>query len=326
MYRNRYTHKNIKLLYYLKGVYLEVLTNTNMQFSIAKELAALTTKELETVKTRLKYYCNIDQEFSLTDCTIPIHQLKRPKRTTTYYFDLIEYTRYFNTNLKLKYLFGDIVEIPELPTLVKSRPILGPNENSILFKFNKIRHFTFTDDRKGWATKKDALIGRANVKQEHRRAFYRKYFEHPLCDLGQINKNTTHDQWYKPKITIKDHLKYKFILCLEGNDVASNLKWVMSSNSLAVMPKPKFETWFMEGHLKPNEHYVAIKDDYSDLEERLEYYLSKPQAAIELTQHANAYVRSFRNAKIENVLCYLVLEKYFVKSGQMKPLSQEFYN
>ena len=40
--------------------------------------------------------------------------------------------------------------------------------------------------------------------------------------------------------------KHKFILCIEGNDVASNLKWVMSSNSVAVMPKPKFESWFME--------------------------------------------------------------------------------
>ena len=50
-------------------------------------------------------------------------------------------------------------------------------------------------------------------------------------------------------MTINEQLHYKFILCSEGNDVASNLKWVMSSNSIAVMPKPKFETWFMEGIL-----------------------------------------------------------------------------
>ena len=40
------------------------------------------------------------------------------------------------------------------------------------------------------------------------------------------------------KVSIDYHLKHKFILCIEGNDVASNLKWVMSSNSVAVMPKP----------------------------------------------------------------------------------------
>ena len=41
----------------------------------------------------------------------------------------------------------------------------------------------------------------------------------------------------------------------------------MSSNSVAVMPKPKYESWFMEGKLIPDYHYVLIKDDYSDFEE-----------------------------------------------------------
>ena len=41
-----------------------------------------------------------------------------------------------------------------------------------------------------------------------------------------------------PKKTIREHLDYKFIMALEGNDVASNLKWVMSSNSIAVMTRP----------------------------------------------------------------------------------------
>jgi len=72
-------------------------------------------------------------------------------------------------------------------------------------------------------------------------------------------------------MTIDEQLEYKFILSLEGNDVATNLKWIMSSNSLAFMPRPKYETWFMEGNLVPNHHYILIKDDYSDLEERLKY-------------------------------------------------------
>ena len=32
---------------------------------------------------------------------------------------------------------------------------------------------------------------------------------------------------------------------------------------VAVMPKPKYESWFMEGKLIPNYHYILIKDDYS---------------------------------------------------------------
>ena len=53
------------------------------------------------------------------------------------------------------------------------------------------------------------------------------------------------------------------ILKKEGVDVATNLKWVMSSNSIAVMPRPKIESWFMENKLIPEKHYIEIKEDLS---------------------------------------------------------------
>jgi len=112
-------------------------------------------------------------------------------------------------------------------------------------------------------------------------------------------------------MTIKQHLDYKFILCLEGNDVASNLKWVMSSNSVAVMTRPTCETWFMEGRLIANYHYIAIKDDFSDLEEKLNYYINHPEEAKAISRHANEYVKQFRNNKREDLISLLVLKKYF---------------
>jgi spore maturation protein CgeB len=90
----------------------------------------------------------------------------------------------------------------------------------------------------------------------------------------------------------------------------------MSSNSLAVMPRPKYETWFMEGTLVPNDHYVLIKDDFSDLEERLTYYIENPEEAIEIARNANEYVNQFRNKKREDVISLLVLDKYFRETGQ----------
>src|SRR5690606_29582030 len=93
--------------------------------------------------------------------------------------------------------------------------------------------------------------------------------------------------WLTEKLSIDAHLDYKFILALEGNDVATNLKWVMSSNSLAVMPIPKFETWFMESTLIPDFHYVCIKDDYSDLEEKLKHYIQHPNEALKIIANAH---------------------------------------
>lgn len=100
-------------------------------------------------------------------------------------------------------------------------------------------------------------------------------------------------------------------MALEGNDVASNLKWVMSSNSIAIMPRPVYETWFMEGMLKPDYHYIEVKPDFSDLEEKMDYYTAHPEAAQAIIDHAHEYVEQFKDSKREDIISLLVLDKYF---------------
>ena len=180
-----------------------------------------------------------------------------------------------------------------------------------------MRHYKFRRDGIPFTAKKDMLIGRGVFRQENRVRFMEKYFGHRLCDLGQINTDTDHKEWIAEKLSIEDHFKYKFILSLEGYDVATNLKWIMNSNSLAVMPKPRFETWFMEGKLIPNVHYIEIKDDFSDLEERLTYYTSHADECLEIIRNAKAYVQPFLEDKHEELISLKVLEKYFRCTGQI---------
>ena len=111
-------------------------------------------------------------------------------------------------------------------------------------------------------------------------------------------------------MSIYDQLQYKFILSIEGVDVATNLKWVMSSNSLCFMPAPKFETWFMEGKLIPNYHYVLIKDDYSNLLEKRYYYLKHEKEALIIINNANLWVTQFTNSKNEKTLSINILEQF----------------
>ena len=120
-----------------------------------------------------------------------------------------------------------------------------------------------------------------------------------------------------PFMTISDQLQNKFIFSIEGNDVATNVKWSMSSNSLLVMAKPKYETWFMEGRLVPSVHYVEVKDDYSDLEEKIDYYLTHPSEAEEIINNAKQYVAQFQDASVEDWLGLKVLERYLQQSGQL---------
>ncbi|MGR3789854.1 glycosyltransferase [Flavobacterium sp. TN-1] len=106
-------------------------------------------------------------------------------------------------------------------------------------------------------------------------------------------------------------------MALEGNDVASNLKWVMSSNSIAVMPKPTYETWFMEGKLIPDFHYIEVNADFSNLEEKINYYIENPSEAIQIIKNANTYCKQFYDSKREKLIGLLVMKKYFEKTNQI---------
>lgn len=145
-----------------------------------------------------------------------------------------------------------------------------------------------------------------------------RYFGSACCDAGISNRHASlPPEWTKPHISMYDHLRYRYILTIEGNDVATNLKWVMSTNSLPVMPRPTYETWFMEGTLVPNYHYVEIRPDYADLEERMHYFSSHPEQAEAMIRHAHDYIRQFRDPHRERLISLLVLHRYFECTGQL---------
>jgi hypothetical protein len=321
-------HKNNKFLYYAKVLAWQLVPSSFYRSKLAKKLGGLNTlpeNAQTTIRFRVNYYNKLSTVTSLSPTAVALRKFSLPKKQKAYYFDTQEYTRYFNTNYSANFLFGDITKVPAEPSLVKSRPISGDNTNSVILNLDKLRHFNFIQDDRSFENKKNMLVGRGVVKREHRIRFYDMYFNHPLCNLGQINRGKN-EHWIREFLTIDEHLDYKFILCLEGNDVATNLKWVMSSNSLAVMPKPKFETWFMEGTLVGNKHYVEIKDDYSDLEERLTYYIDHPAEALQIIQHAHDYIDQFKHSKQEDLISLLVLEKYFYKTGQCSPTDRRFFD
>lgn len=71
----------------------------------------------------------------------------------------------------------------------------------------------------------------------------------------------------------------------------------------------------MEGTLRPNYHYIECRPDYSDLEERLHYYIAHPDEAEAIIRHAHDYVARFRDSRRERIITYLVLQKYFAHTG-----------
>ncbi len=310
-------HKNSKLKYYALNYFRQLIPSSVYQKNLTNRLSyydELSEEDQKEVLARVNYYIQLEEPFQLSTKSRKLRDLSFRQGHKTYYFDMYEYGRYFNQELRGHFLFGDITKIPSEPSFVKSRPISATNHKAVLLKWNKVRHFIFVkNDPLTFSEKKNMLVGRGSVypSQPQRMRFLEMYINHPLCDVGQSNTDEPNSQWMKPTMTIDQQLKYKFVLSIEGNDVATNLKWIMSSNSLAVMPKPKYETWFMEGQLVPDVHYVAIKDDYSDLEERLQYYIDNPQAAALIIENARRHVAQFQNKKIEDLISLMVMDRYF---------------
>ena len=173
------------------------------------------------------------------------------------------------------------------------------------------------NDRLRFADKDSRAIFRGVVRAKPKRiALFEKFFGRPGFDLGDTSSRPVRPEWSVGKISIHDHLRHRYILCIEGNDVASNLKWVMSSNSLAVMPRPQYETWFQEGLLVPGVHYAEIRPDYEDLPEKVAWYDAHPEEAERIIAAAHAWVARFSDPARERLVSLRVLDRYFAGTGQ----------
>lgn len=306
----------MKLFYYLK--HLSLSAAPAWFFGLQnKKLEALYQANKEWVDQRVDYYVKLREPFELSDQATAIRDYKR-KGYTSYYFDLKEFLHYFPAGFRFRYYFGDETHIEPEPTLFKARPIEGNNANSVIFKLDKRRHFRFVDDALSFRDKKDMAVFRGAVTQPHRIRFMETLFDHPKMDAGQSNASAEHPDWQKPFMSVEEQLQYKFLICLEGNDVASNLKWAMSSNSAVITPRMKFETWFMEGTLEAGKHYIEVKDDWSDFDEKVQYYLDHPEEAEQIVRNAHEYLRPFQDERSEQMVCVKTLERYFELSGQSR--------
>ncbi len=300
--------KRSKHLYYLSSLLHRIAPRFIYRSLLKYKLSQLKYTDNEYILERVNYYNKLSEKFSLNKNSVKLKNLKKTNGTV-YYFDIYKVLSYFDDNLKFAYLAGDITEIPSQPTVLKSRPIEGDNQNSILLKLNHIRHFNFVNDKKSFADKQDRVVWRGSAYQEHRKVIIRQYYDHPICNIGHTN-DVSDLPPAKLFMSHEEQLDYKFIICPEGNDVATNLKWTMSSNSLCMMAKPKYETWFMEGKLEAGKHYVQLKDDYSDLIEKAQYYSCHPNEALEIIANAHQWVEQFKNRQREQLIELMVADKY----------------
>ena len=308
------SHQSGRLAYYGKGVLRQLLP-----YSLAAQhrntllSKAAQRSDLVEIDTRVAYYNQLSDAFDASSAP-KVSEIARDR--SRYYLDLDEYSRGFGPDRRLNYLFGDVTTVPDAPAAVKSRPICTGNQNSILLKLDKLRHFRWMPDPVPFRDKKPSAVWRGTPLTEQRKQFIRAFYNHPSFDIGHARR-TVDDLPPKANLSHRDQQQFKFFVSIEGHDVATNLKWAMASNMLVMSPALRFETWFMEGRLEPGKHFVLLKDDFSDLEEKVEYYATHPEDAEEIIHNAHAWIDLFTDPLKESIIATRVLEKYFRLSGQL---------
>lgn len=278
-------------------------------------------REKDYIDQRVNYYNRLTDFAPLSPDapTLAAHTYKNRVGNSVYFFDTFEFTSYFPKTMRWRLATGDVTWTFSEPTVAKTRPLApaeGDAAHTVLLCMDKVRHFLFIDDPVAFDDKQPVVLFRGEIHGKPRRiAFVEKFKGKEGFDVGDVSGKM--DEWYAAtRLTIDEHLRYRYIMALEGNDVASNLKWVMSSNSVAVMPRPTCESWFMEGKLVPDYHYIEVKPDYSDLEERIRYYNDHPDEAKAIVRHAHEYVSQFKDRRRERVISYMVMRKYFQHTNE----------
>lgn len=306
-----------RVRFYAKGVVRDLIPSSIYGHRLDRLYAALDPlAQEEAVHRRLGYYNKLESVHDL----IGASEIRDIARKPSYcYYDFKEFANFFEDRMRVAYDFGDVTYVPAEPSIVKSRPIGETNANSVIMKLDKLRHFTWPRDRTPFKDKRKSAVWRGILGHNPvRRVLVEKFRQHPVHDIGH-----TCDAGgaIAPKafLDIRAQLQHRYILSIEGNDVATNLKWIMASQSLCVMPRPRYETWFMEGRLVPGVHYAEVRPDFADLEETIAYYNRNEEEARAIIDNANRHVAQFGDRRTENLLSILVLQKYFERTGQRAP-------
>eukprot|EP01084_Bolivina_argentea_P271405 461802_1 len=224
-----------------------------------------------------------------------------------------------------------------LPILVKSR--LLSNKYGIIWDFNHGRHWRnvyktdFWDI--DWKYKMNKIIyrgciwtGWATGRHNMRLTIIQQYFNNnTYYNIAHDNHQSTHIEirndiryknnmkYQKDRVKLREQLKYKYILSIEGNDVASGLTWQLYSNSVVFMPIPTCETWAMQGQLKPFEHYVPLifnksGDDKWDLDEKFNWCLNNDNKCYQIAQNGKKWIEKFIDKTKHNYVKQNIITRY----------------
>jgi hypothetical protein len=291
--------------------------DTRVQLYCQGILAPIRRSDLHLNYTKLVQYLT-DHESK--EWTYRHHQLLRQfmdKSGARYKFNLNPY---------------DICWSLESPTFTKSRNLEFPG-NSVLLPLEQLYqpswHVNILADEIEFSKKLDNCVWRGvnsgafyepRAGRASRRDLVLQYAPRSDYNIGLSHHNSEPPpgeegvvrgrEYVKGPLTVGEQLAYRYIISVEGNDFATNLGWIMLSNSVPLMPRPSVETWKMERHLVPYVHYVPLQADFSDLDRQMAWCRSHQRRCKKIALLSKIYILQFFQKSKEDEIINRVIKTY----------------
>jgi hypothetical protein len=97
-------------------------------------------------------------------------------------------------------------------------------------------------------------------------------------------------------------IHYKYILDIDGNSSTWDATaWKLNSGSVILKTQSSWRQWFYDEYL-PNVHYIPVKDDFSDIQEKYQWCESHPEECIMMINRCKALFQKVY--KYQNIMEY----------------------
>jgi glycosyltransferase involved in cell wall biosynthesis len=162
-----------------------------------------------------------------------------------------------------------------------------------------------TNNNVDWNLKNKKCIWRGNIKNNYHLNFYdesekseltpREYFVKLYKD-GKID-NFNYEETFT---SIAEQIKYRYILDIDGySSTWDATVWKLFSGSVLLKVKGTWTQWYYD-ELIEWEHYVPINNDFSDLNEKIEWCINNDDKCKKISENANNFVVNKLNLKYVN--------------------------
>lgn len=301
-----------RLKYYLSGLYEKQQVETHFQHrqSSKDRFPANVVKKLTV--TDIQKIC----DFQLDGFSV-----YGPRIIDIINSDSSIFSKYIDKNILFRW--GDVTTPLNKNNYCITKAKTITDTCGIILKLNEGRHWkhiaAVNQNDIDFKDKKNILVWRGGTTgmygdyETNRLLAVKTLFNKDACDVGfsRCCRGQNPHSLIKNKMDMKTMLTYKYHLVLEGNDVASGLKWQLYSNSVVFMRKPTKVSWAMEDTLEPFIHYVPIKDDFSDVGEMIEWANNNQEKCETIAKNATTFIEQFLNPERELLIQQMVLKKYF---------------